>query len=243
MYIPKSFREDNVTVLHPLMQTYSFATLVTQHDGAPYATHFPLTLCPEEGPYGMLIEYMARANPQWRDFDSEQEVLVIFQGPHTYVSPSWYTVQSSVPTWNYAAVHAYGVPHLIEDEAELYTALQLLVQTYEETREQPWTLNGPDDFLRKMMKAIVGFSIPITCLEGKYKLSQNRSPEDQEQVVQQLADQGDPTPILRWLNSCNSGCRLALCDLLQPRYILCDRIAANPYLFVFPLLESQDVTR
>ncbi len=243
MYIPKSFREDNVTVLHPLMQTYSFATLVTQHDGAPYATHFPLTLCPEEGPYGMLIEYMARANPQWRDFDSEQEVLVIFQGPHTYVSPSWYTVQSSVPTWNYAAVHAYGVPHLIEDEAELYTALQLLVQTYEETREQPWTLNGPDDFLRKMMKAIVGFSIPITCLEGKDKLSQNRSPEDQEQVVQQLADQGDPPPILRWLNSCNSGCRLALCDLLQPRYILCDRIAANPYLFVFPLLESQDVTR
>ncbi|ETW96636.1 FMN-binding negative transcriptional regulator [Candidatus Entotheonella palauensis] len=194
MYIPKLFREDDLSVLHQLMQTHSFATLVTQHDGAPYATHVPLTLRPEAGPYGTLIGHMARANPQWRDFDvdGEREVLVIFQGPHTYVSPSWYTVQPSVPTWNYAAVHAYGVPRIIEDETELYEALQLLVQTYEDSREQPWTLKGPDDFLRKMMKAIVGFSIPISRLEGKYKLSQNRSAEDQEQVAQQLASQGEP---------------------------------------------------
>jgi transcriptional regulator len=191
MYIPKSFREDDVSVLHRLMQTYSFATLVTQHDGAPYATHLPLMLCPDEGPFGTLIGHMARANPQWRDFDAEREVLVIFQGPHTYVSPSWYTVQPSVPTWNYAAVHAYGVPRLIEDEAELYEALQQLVKTYEAPREQPWTLNGPDDFMRKMMRAIVGFAIPISRLEGKYKLSQNRSPEDRVQVVQQLAAQGE----------------------------------------------------
>jgi transcriptional regulator len=194
MYIPNLFREDDLSVLHPLMQTYSFATLVTQHDGAPYATHLPLTLRPEEGPFGTLIGHMARANPQWRDFDvdGEREVLVIFQGPHTYVSPSWYTVQPSVPTWNYAAVHAYGVPRLIEGEAALYEALQGLVQTYEASQEQPWTLNGPDDFLRKMMRAIVGFAIPITRLEGKYKMSQNRSPEDQERVVQQLASQGEP---------------------------------------------------
>ncbi len=149
---------------------------------------------------------MARANPQWRDFDvdGEQEVLVIFQGPHTYVSPSWYTVQPSVPTWNYAAVHAYGIPRLIEDEAELYAALQLLVETYEAPRSQPWTLSEPDDFLRKMMKAIVGFSIPISRLEGKYKLSQNRSPEDQEHVVQQLALQGEPLDV-------------GVADLMQPR--------------------------
>lgn len=191
MYIPKSFREDDVSVLHRLMQTYSFATLVTQHDGAPYATHLPLMLCPDEGPFGTLIGHMARANPQWRDFDAEREVLVIFQGPHTYVSPSWYTVQPSVPTWNYAAVHAYGAPRLIEDEAELYEALQQLAQTYEAPREQPWTLSGPDDFMRKMMRAIVGFAIPISRLEGKYKLSQNRSPEDRVQVVQQLAAQGE----------------------------------------------------
>jgi transcriptional regulator len=194
MYIPNLFREDDLSVLHPLMQTYSFATLVTQHDGVPYATHLPLTLRPEEGPFGTLIGHMARANPQWRDFDvdGEREVLVIFQGPHTYVSPSWYTVQPSVPTWNYVAVHAYGVPRLIEDEAALYEALQGLVQTYEASQEQPWTLHGPDDFLRKMMRAIVGFAIPITRLEGKYKMSQNRSPEDQERVVQQLASQGEP---------------------------------------------------
>jgi len=194
MYIPNLFREDDLSVLHPLMQTYSFATLVTQHDGAPYATHLPLTLRSEEGPFGTLVGHMARANPQWRDFDvdGEQEVLVIFQGPHTYVSPSWYTVQPSVPTWNYAAVHAYGVPRLIEDEAALYEALQWLVQTYEASQEQPWTLNGPDDFLRNMMRAIVGFTIPITRLEGKYKMSQNRSPEDRERVVQRLASQGEP---------------------------------------------------
>ena len=126
MYIPKLFREEDISTLHQLMQAYSFATLVTQHDGAPYASHLPLTLCPEAGPFGTLMGHMARANPQWRDFevDGEQEVLVIFQGPHTYVSPSWYAVQPSVPTWNYAAVHAYGMPRLIEDEAELYEALQ-----------------------------------------------------------------------------------------------------------------------
>jgi transcriptional regulator len=194
MYIPKLYREDELSVLHHLMQTYSFATLVTHHDGAPYATHLPLTLRPQAGPFGTLMGHMARANPQWRDFDvdSEQEVLVIFQGPHTYVSPSWYTVQPSVPTWNYTAVHAYGVPRLIEDEAELYETLRQLVQTYESPRPQPWTLNGPDDFLCKMMRAIVGFSLPISRLEGKYKLSQNRSPEDQVQVIQQLATQGEP---------------------------------------------------
>ena len=192
MYIPKLYREDDVAALHGLMQAHSFATLVTQRDGAPYATHLPLALCPEAGPYGALVGHVARANPQWRDFDAEREALVIFQGPHTYVSPSWYTAQPSVPTWNYAAVHAYGAPRIIEDDAELYEALQQLVQTYETPREQPWTMNGPDEFLRKMMRAIVGFVIPIARLEGKYKMSQNRSPEDQEQVIEQLASQGEP---------------------------------------------------
>lgn len=192
MYIPNAFREDDLPTLHRLMQTYSFATLVSQHDGAPYASHLPLALCSQAGSAGTLMGHMARANPQWQDFDGEREVLVIFQGPHTYVSPSWYTVQPSVPTWNYAAVHAYGVPRLIEGEAELYEALQELVRTYEASQAQPWSLNGPDDFLRKMMRAIVGFSIPITRLEGKYKLSQNRSLHDHEQVVQRLAAHGEP---------------------------------------------------
>ena len=192
MYIPKAFREDDLPTLHLLMQTYSFATLVSQHDGVPYASHLPLALRPEAGQAGTLIGHMARANPQWQSFDGEQEVLVIFQGPHTYVSPSWYTVQPSVPTWNYAAVHAYGAPRLIEDEAEIYEALQQLVRTYEASQVQPWTLDGPNEFLRKMMRAIVGFSISIARLEGKYKLSQNRSPHDQEQVVQRLAAQDEP---------------------------------------------------
>src|SRR6266487_3531020 len=111
MYMPERFREDDLPTLHALMRDYSFATLVTQHEGVPFASHLPLMLAADEGPYGALFGHMAQANPQWRDFDASQDVLVIFQGPHTYVSPSWYEEDpTNVPTWNYAAVHAYGSP-------------------------------------------------------------------------------------------------------------------------------------
>src|SRR5262245_32627214 len=107
MYIPNSFREDDQAELHDLMRQNNFAILVTQHGGAPFATHAPFLLDAERGPHGTLLAHIARANPQWRDFDGQQEALVIFQGPHAYISPSWYEVAPSVPTWNYAAVHAY----------------------------------------------------------------------------------------------------------------------------------------
>src|SRR5215475_6475659 len=112
MYMPTLYREEDLATLHTLMRDYNFATLVTQHD---------------EGPYGTLYGHIARANPQWRDFHETQEVLVIFQGPHTYVSPSWYEVELSVPTWNYTAVHAYGTPHLVTDYDAFYALLDTLV--------------------------------------------------------------------------------------------------------------------
>ena len=188
MYIPKHFREDDVVTLHKLMQEYSFATLITQHEGVPFATHLPFILDTQRGPNGMLLGHIARANPQWRDFKSEQEVLTIFQGPHAYVSPSWYEVELSVPTWNYAVVHAYGIPRLIEDNDELYQLLKILIETHEAQFENPWPFQLSDDYLQKMMRAIVGFDIEITRIEGKFKMSQNRTESEQENVIAALQE-------------------------------------------------------
>ena len=194
MYIPKHFREDNIDVLHAFMREYSFATLITQQDAIPLANHFPFLLDAERGPYGTLRSHMARANAQWRTFDETREALVIFQGPHAYISPSWYQDEAelSVPTWNYSAVHAYGLPRLVEDSAQLYSILQATIQTNEAQFEKPWTLQMPDEHLQKKMRAIIGFELQITRLEGKFKLSQNRSEGDQGRVAAALQDSLSP---------------------------------------------------
>jgi transcriptional regulator len=191
MYIPKAFREEDMKKLHKLMQEYSFAALVTQQDGVPVATHLPFLLDSGRGPYGTLMAHMARANAQWKTFNGEQEALVIFQGPHAYISPSWYEVELSVPTWDYAAVHAYGIPEIIEDNAILYDLLKALVQTHEARFEKPWNFQLPDDYLQKMMRGIVGFEIQITRLEGKFKMSQNRTAGEQQQVIAALRGNRD----------------------------------------------------
>jgi len=191
MYIPKAFREDDLNTLHKFMREYSFATLITQHEGVPFATHLPFILDAQRGQNGSLLAHMARANPQWHDFASEQEVLVIFQGPHAYVSPSWYEVELSVPTWNYAVVHAYGIPRLLEDNEELYKLLKILIETHEAQFESPWPFQLPDDYLQKMMHGIVGFEIEITRLEGKFKMSQNRTESERENVIAALQESSD----------------------------------------------------
>jgi transcriptional regulator len=192
MYMPERFREGDLPTLHALMRDYSFATLVTPHEGLPFASHLPLILEADEGPYGTLFGHMARANPQWRDFDASQEVLVMFQGPHTYVSPSWYEEELSVPTWNYAAVHAYGAPRLITDYEACYALLDTLVRTHEAQFARPWRFQLPEDYVRQMMRGIVAFAIRITRLEGKFKLSQNRSLTDQQHVAGILQGSADP---------------------------------------------------
>jgi transcriptional regulator len=192
MYLPERFREDDLPTLQALMRDYSFATLVSQHEGVPFASHLPLILAAGEGPYGTLYGHMAWANPQWRDFDSSQETLVIFQGPHTYVSPSWYEEELSVPTWNYAAVHAYGCPGVITADETCYALLETLVHTHEAQFARPWRFQLPEDYVRQMMQGIVAFGMRITRLEGKFKLSQNRSPADQQQVAETLQESADP---------------------------------------------------
>lgn len=195
MYIPKQFREDDPAVLLELMRTYSFAALVsTQEDGVPVATHLPVSLESEPTPYGTLKAHLALGNGQWRTLQEGREVLVIFQGPHSYISPSWYEAELSVPTWNYATVHAYGKPRLITEEAELYEHLSTLVSTYEGQFPQPWQIEKlPPDYVEKMMMGVVGLSIELTRLEGKYKMSQNRSLQDQRQVIEQLQTAKDTT--------------------------------------------------
>lgn len=194
MYIPEQFREDNIDVMHDFIAQHNFAMLVTIHDGVPLATHLPILLDRGSGQYGMLRGHMARANEQWRTFAETRETLVIFSGPHAYISPSWYVtdVEISVPTWNYAAVHAYGVPRIIEDEDVLYQLLKDSVGMFESGFVRPWQLQEQGDFTRNKMRAIVGFEIPITRLEGKWKMSQNRSAEDRKRVVTMLQNSHDP---------------------------------------------------
>lgn len=192
MYLPQGFREETLDTLHALMRAYNFATLVSQHEGVPFASHVPLTLDPHAGAYGTLYGHVARANPQWQAFASGQEVLVIFQGPHTYVSPSWYETALSVPTWNYAVVHAYGTPRLITDYETCYALLNDLVRQHEASFANPWQFQPPADYAQKMIQGVVCFAVPVTRLEGKYKLNQNRPVVDQQHVAARLQQSTDP---------------------------------------------------
>jgi len=191
VYTPAYFRVTDRAVLHGLMDRFSFATLVTTHDGCPIATHLPFLVYPDYSEHGTLISHMARANQQWRDFARGDEALVIFQGPHAYISPSWYEEHPSVPTWNYAVVHAYGVPRVIDDEARVRDALRALVDQHEAGFDEPWPMDLPDEYVRKMARGIVAFEIPISRLEGKFKLSQNRSARDREGVGAALTASGN----------------------------------------------------
>lgn len=192
MYIPEAFRETDRKALHQLMRQNSFATLITINGGAPLASHLPILVDSDRGDYGTLRAHMARANPQWRDFGNGHEALAIFQGPHAYVSPSWYETHPSVPTWNYAVVHAYGKARLIDDRAELRSLLESSVRFYESGFEKPWAFELPEKFLEKMMDMIVGFEIPISRIEGKFKLSQNRPESDRRRVKRTLENSADP---------------------------------------------------
>lgn len=192
MYIPSFNRVEDFAQLAAFMREHSFATLVTYADGAPFATHLPLLLDTERGTNGTLRGHMARANEQWQHFHSQQEVLVIFQGPHAYISPSWYEATPAVPTWNYVAVHAYGVPQIMEDQERLAALLQAQIATHEAGLPQPWPGSLPDDYQTKMMRGVVGFEIPITRLEGKWKLGQNRSTADQQRVYAALRQSSYP---------------------------------------------------
>jgi transcriptional regulator len=188
VYIPPSFAGHNLSDLHEFMEKNSFATLVTNHsDGSLIASHIPLLLVRDGSQYGTLLGHIARGNDQWRDVSGD--ALAIFSGPHVYVSPRWYEADEVVPTWNYVAVHAYGPLQIIDDRSEFRELLRSMVDTYEASAESPWTLERSGDAVDKLLPAIVGFRIPITRIEGKWKLSQNHPVERQKKVIAALESQ------------------------------------------------------
>jgi transcriptional regulator len=191
MYIPRAFAVEDFAALRELIHDHSFATLITAADGAPVATHLPLLL-EERGEQGVLMGHLARANPQWRAFDGQTEALVIFSGPHGYVSPSWYEAQPSVPTWNYMVAHVYGAPRVLEDEAAVQRHLLALVARFESGRPRPYDTPYEEDWLRRMIQGVVAFELPIARIEGKFKLSQNRGEADRAHVAAEFAASEDP---------------------------------------------------
>jgi transcriptional regulator len=192
MYIPAANRVDDKTRINSFIQGNGFATVVTQNDGRLWASHLPVLFDEATGGHGILRSHMARANGQWRHFESNQEVLCIFHGPHAYVSPSSYVMQETVPTWNYAVVHVYGMPKVVEDAAVLLQIVTDTTTKYESRRPIPWKITLPDVALAAMLNAIVGFTIQITRIEAKFKLGQNRSQADQNGMLRDLHASPDP---------------------------------------------------
>jgi len=197
MYIPSAFAEEDLTTLHQLIQDTRLAILVTQGEQGLQANHLPLLLSPEQGPYGTLYGHLAKANRQWQELANGAEALVIFPGAETYISPSLYPSKAEhgkvVPTWNYLAVHAYGTAEVFSDPHRIHNLVSALTDRHEAGRAKPWKVeDAPSQFMDSMLKAIVGFALPIRRLEGKRKLSQNRPPADIDGVREGLAASTDP---------------------------------------------------
>jgi transcriptional regulator len=190
VYVPGSFAVDDRERLFALMERESFATLVSEVEGRAFATHLPLLLERAIGPCGRLVGHMAKANPQAAEADG-QDVLVIFQGPHAYVSPRWYADENVVPTWNYVAVHAYGRLQAIDDPAETLRTLEDYVARYERAGEGGWKFDPATGYARRMAAAVTAFRIDLARLEGKWKLGQNHPPERRRRVIAALETQPD----------------------------------------------------
>jgi transcriptional regulator len=190
MYRPDAFRVDDLHRIHALMSATPLAALISSGTAGLYATHLP-TVLKDEGPFGLIECHLARANPHWLDLARGDEVLLIFQGPDAYVTPNWYPSKAEhgkvVPTWNYAVVHAYGRPEVMEDKDWLHRHVTELTAQQERSELKPWApSDSPAAFIDAMLRAIVGFRLVITRLEGKWKMSQNRASRDQDGVVSGL---------------------------------------------------------
>lgn len=196
MYTPSSFAIDDLHELQQHMLDTRLAVLVTYSKQGLQASHLPLLLNPHEGASGTLYGHFARANPQWQALQQGAEALVVFSGADAYITPAFYPAKAEhgkvVPTWNYVAVHAYGTAEVFTDADRLRHLVSALTDRHESGRAQPWKVaDAPAEYIDGMLKAIVGFALPIQHLEGKRKLSQNRSPADIAGVREGLAASPD----------------------------------------------------
>ncbi|XXM73237.1 FMN-binding negative transcriptional regulator [Lysinibacillus sphaericus] len=197
MYIPKQFRLTDDQTVHDIIRENGFATLISQGDGLPVATHLPLQLNEDRT---CLHGHFARPNPQWKNIEAET-VLAIFHGPHCYISPSWYETDQTVPTWNYVTVHVYGKMELVHDTEESMTSLEKLVAQYE-SDSSPYSLENVDpDYIAGLTKGIQAFKLHITKIEAKAKLSQNHPAERRARVIRQLEQipREDERAVAEWM--------------------------------------------
>jgi transcriptional regulator len=194
MYQPDHFRVDDLSQIHALMRSRPFATLISAGSAGLYASHLP-TVLKDEGSYGIIECHLARANPHCRDLGEAAEALMIFQGPDGYITPNWYPSKTQdgkvVPTWNYAAVHAYGRPEVMNEADWLHRHVTELTVQQERSEAKPWAVSdAPKSYVDAMLRGIVGFRFAIARLEGKWKMSQNREPQDRDGVVKGLGRRG-----------------------------------------------------
>jgi transcriptional regulator len=195
MYQPPAFREDRIEVQHALIRKHPLGLLITAGPAGLLANLFPFLIDADGAAKGTLRLHMARANPQWHEFDSIEECLVVFQGPQDYVTPSWYATKREtgkvVPTWNYATVHAWGRPRVMNDDGWLRRQIEDLTRSREAQRSAPWAVgDAPEDFVAMQMRAIVGVEIPVSRIEGKWKMSQNRPEADRAGVIAGFREMG-----------------------------------------------------
>ena len=195
MYIPEAFQQSDVGAMRELMSAHPLATLINHSSNGLNANHLPLYLLDAPAPLGTLQGHVSRANPLVAELEEKGEVLAVFHGPDAYVTPSWYPAKrdtgKAVPTWNYAAVHAYGTVRLIEEGAWLRDHLEMLTDHHEVAFPEPWSVNdAPAEFTERLMGHIVGIEIAVTRLEGKWKVSQNQPPQNRAGVVEGLRSMG-----------------------------------------------------
>lgn len=185
MYIPHHYKNENIEEVKKFLQENSFGILVNQLDGKPWATHIPLELDTDVNGKAILVSHIAKANPQWKEFKKQPEVLCIFNGPHSYISSSWYK-EEEVPTWDYIAVHVYGKLTILDEDAVMQS-LHKLVNKYEKSSKKPISLDDMSPKTLKQVKGVVGFKIEITDIQAAYKLSQTR-PEDHATIIAELKE-------------------------------------------------------
>jgi transcriptional regulator len=196
MYTPPAYAEAELALLHRRMREWNFATLVPHGASGCNATHLPFLLDAngDSGPaQGTLTTHLARANPQLKDLQAGAEALVIFQGPHAFISPSWYDNRLTFPTWNYTAIHVRGQPRLIEAPADIHAVLRRTVAQHDTPLGGPWDFEQmPETMISPRLRAIVALEIPIGRIEGKMKLNQDKSVADRLGVIAALERQGRP---------------------------------------------------
>ena len=196
MYLPPHFREEDSARLHALIRSRALGLLVTNGPGGLMANPIPFLLDAERGPHGTLRAHVARANPVWHEADGVREALVVFQDVDSYITPAWYASKREhgrvVPTWNYATVHVYGPLTVIDEAAWLHDQISALTDRHESSRSDPWAVtDAPEKFVEAQVRGIVGIEIPIARMEGKWKVSQNRSDADRDGVASGLREIGD----------------------------------------------------